>query len=164
MMHVFMSLILFFLAVLLHLWYCHKTTLKGLQAKAFVIIAVGILMFMGVLFIFIPFDPWEPALTWTAIIIYLLLIPVYLIFYVTTSLISPSKKILQILQNQGKADYGQLLFAIKTDNMIEGRLQELIVSGCAYERQGKFFLTSHGKKLLVMSKLYRHLSGRYMAG
>ncbi len=172
MMHVGMAIILFLLAAILHLLYCRQTTAKGLQAKVFLVIVLGVLMFMEVLFIFIPFDPWGPAptlrsgqaLPLTATTIYLLLIPAYLIFYVTTDLLSPSKKILKILQTQGKADYNQLLSAIKADNMIEGRLQELIVSSCAYKRGWKFFLTPHGNKLLMIVKLYRWLCGRSMAG
>lgn len=164
MMHVGLAVILFLLAATIHLLYCRQTTSKGLQAKVFLVIALGVLMFMEGLFIFIPFDPWGPALPWTATTIYLLLIPAYLIFYVTTDLLSPSKKILKILQTQGKADDHQLLSAIRADNMIEGRLQELVVSNCAYKREGKFFLTAHGNKLLMIVKLYQWLCGRRMAG
>ena len=92
---------LFFLAsVGVHLTVCRKRSQEGLLLKPFIGIAIGNLCVLWVFFWlsqrYVHFDPtsfWGVPLHAAATLIYVLLIPTYLVFYFSTQQLSPTKKI-----------------------------------------------------------------------
>ena len=128
----------------------------SLQAKAFIVIALANGLVMAVFFLF--FKPSDMDLPRTALLLYVLSIPAYLIFYVSTSLMSPSKKILQTIR--GGATYEVLLRALGEENAVALRLGELQDSGCARRSGEKFMLTPAGKNIAHLLKVCRMVFGR----
>jgi len=101
MFYISLALLLFTVTVTAHILFCQKTRQQGLHARVFVLIALISLSIYTVLVVFYPYsiliDPhslWGEPFKVTAGIIFILLVPIYLCFYVLTQLTSPSKKIL----------------------------------------------------------------------
>src|SRR4051812_46823515 len=101
MFYVVFSLLLFVSSVVVHIFYCRHTSKPGLHTKAFILIALLSLGIDGAVAwvvnqqsLFEPHSLWGLPLIMTSMVIFVLLVPSYLSFYVLTQLMSPSKKIL----------------------------------------------------------------------
>lgn len=105
---------------------------------------------------------WPLALT--ATIIYMLLIPNYLVLYVSTELVSPSKRILRIVSNKTQTDYHAILATLEKEDFIGTRLHELCQSGCVRDAGGTYHLTPSGRTIAVFLKIYQYLLGREIGG
>ena len=156
MVHIQSAFLFFVLSVVIHIFYCRRAPMGSLQAKAFILIAAANGVIMGVCFMF--FKPTDMDLPCTAVLLYLLSIPAYLIFYVSTSLMSPSKKVLQSIRLGAR--YNALLRALGEENFIALRLGELQDSGCVRRSGEKFILTPAGKSIARVLKVYQMLLGR----
>ncbi len=164
MSHILMALILFLIVVVAHLLYCCYQKKEGLHTKTFFIWAFLGLSVLWFIFALFPFDPFGPDLKSTATIMYLFLIPVCLFFYRAIDLVSPSKKLFQMLRNNQKPGYEQLLAGIKEENFIEKCLDELIEDGYVCKKEDKFFLTVRGEFLARFIKFYQTLTGKILGG
>ncbi len=162
MTHILLALVSFILSIVLHIVYCRKAPLGTLHAKAFIIIAIANGLAMGISFLFLP--PLSQSLPCTAVLLYLLAIPSYLIFYVTTLLVSPSKRILQLIQSGDGASYEMLATALGEENFIALRLEELCASGCVRRVEETFILTASGKNIARILGAYRKILGRGPGG
>ena len=163
MSHIVLALVFFIASVAIHIFYCRHVSMGALQAKAFVLIALFTGVFaLAVGFLFLPSS--DHGLACTAIVLYILSIPAYLIFYVSTSLMSPSKKILQIIQSKGKAGYDQLLEEIRRENFIFYRLEDLVQSGCVRRSSQRLVLAPSGQGLARVLRLYQKVLGRWPGG
>ncbi len=103
------------------------------------------------------------AFVLTAVVIYVLLVPAYLVFYVSTELMSPSKKILQIIA-AGPCAYSDIFKALERENFIMLRLEELEHSGCLSRQKDRYCLTVSGQAIANMLGLYQLLLGREVGG
>jgi predicted transcriptional regulator len=99
----------------------------------------------------------------TAAVIYMLLAAVYMIVYVSTELMSPSKKILQVIA-QGQSRYADIYKALERENFIMLRLEELEHSGCLCRRGEHYQLTASGKGIADVLKFYQCVLGREAGG
>ena len=156
MVHIQSAFLFFVLSIVIHIFYCRRAPMGSLQAKTFILIAAANGVIMGVCFMF--FKPTNMDLPYTAVLLYILSIPVYLVFYVSTSLMSPSKKVLQSIHSG--ATYDALLRALGEENFIALRLGELQDSGCVRPSGEKFILTQGGKNIARVLKAYQMLLGR----
>lgn len=154
-----LSLVFFALAVVLHLFLCRQSKVKNLKAKLFMILGLGNLA----LFIAVAVGCRMP-LVLTASAVYVLLLPVYLVFYCSTELMSPSKKILQTVQAAGQADYEAILKALERENFIMLRLEELEQSGCISRQGERYMLTPAGQAVARGLACYQIFLGREMGG
>ena len=114
MAYVLFALLLFCASVMTHIFYCRRKPKSVLQARAYVLIAVFFIVAYaaGACFAGCFLDPsslWGQPFKITAALIFVLLIPAYLSFYVLTQLMSPSKKILICLSKQGSMTYAEIL-------------------------------------------------------
>ena len=136
MAYVLFALLLFCASVITHIFYCRKSPKSQLHAKAFIFIAILYLIFyaIGVLVVsqagmLHAQSLWGAPFKITSGVIFLLLIPVYLSFYVLTQLMSPSKKILLTLAHRGSLSYADILLCIQDGDFIDSRLSHLVSSG-----------------------------------
>lgn len=130
-----------------------------LRAKLFITVASGHLIIFIALAIIL-----KLPMVLTSVVIYILLIPVYLIFYVCTELVSPSKRILQIIASSNEANYTQVFKALEQENFIMLRLEELEQSGCLKRSDNRFELTASGRKIASILDVYQRLLGRDIGG
>ncbi len=152
------TVVFFLLAIAVHAYCCRFKPQGVLYAKDFVIIALCLLAVEGYFLYHLPHgDFWFPL---SAIVIYILLIPTFLIVYVSMVLMSPSKRILQLLSQEQSVDEQDLLLKFNGDELIVLRLDELIASQCVVLRNDKYQLTFQGEIVFHGLMAYQQLSGR----
>ena len=171
MFYVFFVLILFVIAVCVHVFFCRYTSVPGLHTKAFIFIAVVFLCFYAVSICCVQRWAWVDSnsiwglpFVWTSGIIFVLLVPVYLTFYVLTQLMSPSKKILLTLQRQQTLSYADAVASVKEEDFIGTRLSDLCQSGCVAYAAGKYVLNPSGRALALFLNAMQVLLGRETGG
>ena len=163
---------LFFLAsVGVHLTVCRKRSQEGLLLKPFIGIAIGNLCVLWVFFWlsqrYVHFDPtsfWGVPLHAAATLIYVLLIPTYLVFYFSTQQLSPTKKIFLLLSKNGPMSFNELLAHFSDQEFIFPRLKELIAIQCLIEHSGWYVLTPSGIQMAKVYSFYQLLLGRKKGG
>jgi len=169
--YVLFSLLLFCVSVMTHILFCRVTAKSGLQAKAFILITfvfLGVYAFgvwaiqqAGVL----PLQSlWGLPFKITAGIIFFLLAPVYLCFYVLTQLTSPSKKILLTISQRGELSRADILASVQEEDFIMTRLNDLCASGCVTQINGRYTLTSEGQKIAAILNFMQFTLGRNVGG
>ena len=171
MFYIVFVILLFMATVTGHISFCRKTKKPGLHAKVFgqmafvslVIYVMGVIMlrYSGV---FDPHSLWGMPFQFTAGIIFILLVPVYLSFYVLTQLMSPSKKILLAISQRGELSYADILYSIQEEGFIMTRLNDLCTSGCVIQIDGRYVLTSEGQKIAAILNLMQLVLGRNVGG
>ncbi len=169
MAYLLLVLVLFCALVAAHVLFCRRTHRPGLQAKAFVQMAFGFWGLYALAAIAIshhlnPYSLWGLPFVWAGEIIFILLAPVYLCFYVLTQLMSPSKKILLAIAQKGELSYDGIVEAVRKEDFIMTRLQDLLVSGCVEEKEGRYVLTSEGRKIEMTLNLMQLCLGRKVGG
>ncbi len=162
MSHLLIAFVFFVLSIVIHIGYCRKRSCAGLQAKAFVLTALVNGAVMIICFLFL--TPSEMGLPYTAVLLYVLAIPVYLIFYVSTFLMSPSRNILRLVQDDQGATQEMILQALERENFIFLRLGELQDSGCVGRSGEKFVLTPLGRNIARVLKIYQKVLGQAPGG
>ena len=162
MNHLLIASTFFILSVMIHIGYCRKASFAGLQAKAFILTALANGAVMIICFLFL--KPSSMDLPYTAVLLYVLATPVYLIFYVSTFLVSPSKNILRVVQDDQGATYEMILQALERENFIFLRLGELQDSGCVGRSEVKFVLTPSGRNIARILRIYQKVLGRAPGG
>jgi hypothetical protein len=151
---------LFFAAdVIVHALYCRRQKRGELYAKFFIILSLMSFVLLAYFLSGISSD-----YKWCSILIFVLLVPVYLIFYVSTVLLSPSKKILQILESVPDADYELILSGLEKEDLISLRLKELADSGCVFVCEGRYQLTFAGQQTARVLKFCERMIGRPIGG
>jgi hypothetical protein len=169
MFYLVFIMLLFMASVMGHLLFCRKTTRRGLQAKAFIFIAViaGVIYVLGAPLMASRLDPqslWGLSFKFTAGVIFVLLVPVYLSFYVLTQLTSPSQKILSTIARLGRASYADILVSVQEEGFIVTRLNDLCVSGCVRQKEGRYSLSASGKQIALVLSFMQHMLGRDIGG
>ncbi len=162
MNHLMIAFVFFVLSVIIHVGYCRKVSFVGLQAKTFILTALANGIVMIICFLFLTPSPMD--LPYTAVFLYVLAIPVYLIFYVSIFLMSPSKNILRIVQTAEGATYDMILGTLEQENFIPLRLGELQDSGCVGRSGEKFVLTPSGRNIVRVLKIYQKVLGQGPGG
>ena len=162
MNHLMIAFIFFVLSVVIHIVYCRRVSFAGLQAKAFILTALANGAIMIICFLFL--TPSDRGLPYTAVFLYVLATPVYLIFYVSTFLMSPSKNILRVVQEDRGATYEMILRALEKENFIFLRLGELQDSGCVGRSGERFVLTPSGRNIARVLKIYQKVLGQAPGG
>ncbi len=155
---ILISVLFILFSIIIHLLLCRRDPDKTLKAKLFIIIALAAYgVFLGIA------CGARLPLILTASVIYVLLVPIYLIFYVSTELNSPSKKILHAVE-AGGASYLDVLKALERENFILLRLEELEQSGCVARQRDRYALTSSGWSIARGLAIYQKLLGRDIGG
>jgi len=171
MFYIVYALVLFIASVLVHILFCRQTANPGLHAKAFILTAIifGCLYTAGVILlsetnILDPYSWWGMSFKMTAGIIFILLVPIYLCFYVLTQLTSPSKKILAAIAERGPLSHGEILACVQKEDFIGTRLSDLCASGCVIQTNGRYKLTSEGQKIFFILNGMQMILGRNAGG
>jgi hypothetical protein len=171
MFYIVFVILLFIFSVMVHIFFCRTTSKPGLHAKAFVFIAVIFLCIYGAgvallqnLGILDPRSVWGLPFKITAGIIFVLLVPIYLCFYVLTQLTSPSKRILLSISQRGELSHNDILASVKKEDFITSRLNDLCTSKCVKEVDGRYSLTSEGRKIALVLNMMQNVLGRDVGG
>lgn len=162
MLYVVFALGLFIASVIVHIGFCRRTTKAGLQAKAYVVIGFVFLSIYAGGVLALPH--WGLPFKITAGVIFLLLVPVYLCFYVLTQLTSPSKKILLAISQRGELAHSDIVACVQKEDFITTRLKDLCASGCVTETAGRYTLSPEGKKIAVVLDIMQRVLGRDIGG
>jgi hypothetical protein len=169
MLYFVVALFFFFDAVLIHLLVCRQAKKEGLLLKLFIAIAGVNLLVCWVMFYFLlKFTSGSTSLWFTPFIagstaLYILLIPTYLVFYFSTVQVSPSKKIMLLL-NERPMSFQDLNGYFKDDQLIAPRIEELLSTGCLARREGRYALTFSGCQMARLYALYQTVLGRKKGG
>ncbi len=163
MFHLTVSLFFFFLSVVVHILICRGRKTAELQVKLFCAIALGFLLLCWVVFR-AAWNVWRFSLPISSTVIYLLLIPVYLSFYVNTKFNSPSKMVMVLLRANGTMDYEELLRHFTNEEFVVSRLDDLVKSGCVEEKDGRYRLMTQGRWTAKILEVYQKVLGREMGG
>jgi len=171
MFYIVFAFVLFFASVVVHISFCRKTAKSGLHAKAFILTVIifggiyaagiSVLPHFGVI------DPHSLCglpFKITAGIIFILLVPIYLCFYVLTQLTSPSKRILAAIAQNGELSYKAILASVQKEDFITSRLNDLCASGCVIQIDGRYILTADGQKIAGTLNFMQFILGRNVGG
>jgi hypothetical protein len=171
MIYPLLALLLFWVAVTLHVFFCRTTTQRGLHASVFCVIAGVFWAIYGFAALLVEsWDIFDPHSLWgwpfkiSGGIIFILLVPVYLSFYVLTQLTSPSKKILLAISQSGELTHADILAIVQKENFIGTRLDDLCTSGCVEMIRGRYVLTPEGRKIAATLDFMQLILGREVGG
>jgi hypothetical protein len=171
MAYVILSLFLFCASVMTHVLFCRKANKTHLQARAFIFIAFifwGV--YLGVAWAIqqaglLPAQSfWGLPFKFTAAVIFILLVPVYLCFYVLTQLTSPSKKILLTISYSEGISRADIVASVQKEDFITTRLTDLSASGCVVSIDNRYVLTVEGRKLAAILNFMQRVLGREVGG
>ncbi len=162
------SLLVFLGAILVHWIWCRAQKRVCLHIKSFLGIAAAGLIAL-VLRVDVPTAPLSGGvavapLGMSAILLYVLLVPVYLIFYFGTQVESPSRLLTVLLRERGLLTFEELSQVLDNDRLIRPRLEDLLKTGYIREENGCFILTGRGARLARCLELYQKLNGRGWGG
>ena len=170
MLYILVALFFFLDAVVVHLMICRNKA-EGLFLKLFLSIAFMNLVLAWVVFWFLShqFNGGREGflgmpLYGTATVMYVLLIPTYLIFYFSTQQVSPSKKILVLLAQNGSMSFDELLVHFSDKEFFSQRIQDLITTRCVIEHDGWYVLTPAGSRMSMVYQIYQSILGRGKGG
>lgn len=171
MIYILFALLLICLSVMTHVIFCRGIKKQVLQVKAYVIIAI---ISLGVYAaganaigqggFLDPHSLWGLPLKITAGVIFALMAPVYLIFYTSTLLMSPSKKILLTISRLGNPSYADIVHCMQEEDFIGTRIKDLCISGCVNHAQGSYTLSPSGQKIAAVLNIMQRILGRGMGG
>ncbi|MBP6344278.1 MAG: hypothetical protein KA403_10095 [Candidatus Omnitrophica bacterium] len=171
MFDIFVMLFFFLVSVFIHLVICRKWSKGGLLLKHFFSIALLNLILLWAFFWMTGhygrFDQSSVLgvrLYGTATLIYLLLIPTYLVFYFSTQQMSPSKKLLLLLSRNGSMSREELFGHFSDEEFILPRIKELAGIRCIVEHGGWYVLTPTGIQMAKVYVLYQAVLGRNKGG
>lgn len=171
MVYVLLALFLFSASVMTHILYCRVTSKTGLHAKAhiffaflFLLVYILMVLIIGQTGALTTSSIWGLPFKITAGVIFVLLVPVYLCFYVLTQLTSPSKKIMLTIASFGGASYADILRSVQEEDFIHTRLSDLEKSGCVAHVQGCYRLSPSGRKIAGVLNMMQSVLGRGMGG
>jgi len=170
MFYIVVIILLFIASVTVHVCYCRQVSKQRLQAKVFIFISVvswGIYATLAATSMMSMLDPssfWGRPFKITAGIIFVLLAPIYLCFYVLTQLTSPSKKILLAISQNGQLSYGDIVASVQKEDFIMTRLNDLCASGCVKQIGEKYVLSSEGRKIAAILDFMQLVLGRKVGG
>lgn len=170
MIDILVMLFFFVDAVFVHMIICRKKAAGVLLLKPFIGIALINLCLLWAVFWFseslVRVDPhsiWGVRMYGCATVIYILLIPTYLVFYFSTQQMSPSKKILLLLV-KGPLSFEELRQHFSDEEFVLPRIQELIGIRCLVEHGGWYVLTPSGIQMANVYKIYQAVLGRKKGG
>ena len=162
------SLLVFLGAVLVHWVWCRSQRRDCLHIKSFMGIAAA-----GLLALLLRAQGQASAVSretgaaplWlSAIILYILMVPVYLIFYFGTQVESPSRLLTVLLRERGALTFDDLARIIDNDRLIRPRVDDLLTTGYVREENGCLVLTGAGLRVARWLEFYQRLSGRRWGG
>lgn len=154
-----LALLFFIASVATHLIFCRNSSSKSLKGKLFIQISILLLLiYIGIAFIL------KLPLIISCSAIYILLIPAYMVVYVTTELVSPSKKILQSLAASQGLTRQEIIAYLEKENLIQSRLDELVQSGCIMKKDEYYVLTANGSMLASFLRMFGLILGRGVGG
>ena len=155
-----LSILFLILTVVTHAGWCRRCRASTAQIFSFALISS--IWLGGYLFIFFK-CPATEEFRYTALALYILSLPVYLIFYHSLYLYSPSRVILNNLR-RGACRWEELHAVIKEEEFIKPRLEELVKQKCVYY-DGRFYkITYPGRLIAAGYRIYRWLLGRDKGG
>ncbi len=171
MFYIICAILLFIFSVTAHIFFCRKTAAPGLHAKAFVFMAI---IFLGIYVTIVlslqcggmldPHSLWGIPFKITAGIIFILLVPIYLCFYVLTQLMSPSQKILMAISCREGLSYTDIVHSVQKEDFINTRLSDLEKSGCVRKVEGRYVLSLSGRTIAGILDMMQGILGRDMGG
>ena len=100
----------------------------------------------------------------TTIMIYILSIPVYLMFYFNTKVESPSQRILLIIKKKNEIASHELSGYVTDKDFVFSRLQDLLESKCICLEEEGYRLLPRGRMVASLLTAYQKISGRKMGG
>ena len=153
----------------MHVLYCRRHLKSGLQARVFVQIASFLIVVYAISAFFLQgwcsldaHSLWGLPLQISAGLIFVLLVPVYLTFYVLTQLQSPSKKILLTVAQHEYLSYEDIVRCVQEEDFINTRLNDLLTSGCVQRIENRYRLTKSGKKIALMLNIMQAVLCRWI--
>ena len=171
MFYILVMSFFFIFSVSIHLIFCRHRRSKGLLVKQFCIIAMLNLFFGCVIFFLLGKSMaqdspsiWNLPLSMTSSFIYILLVPTYMVFYTSTQLNSPSKKILLLLQKNGPMSFEELLKHFTEEEFIMPRVMDLQHTGCIQCAQGHWLLLPPGLSIARFLNIYQRILDRRAGG
>ncbi len=165
-------LLVFVSVILVHIAWCRMRPRHQLGVVSFCWIALaGLVLYLTV---GIPsgkvdtkgflFSVWSAPLKLSAVVMYFLLIPTYLIFYFSVRLESPSKAIIILAKKSGEASYDDFAQYVTDNRFLMTRLQDLLDHNCIRLENGIYRLTTHGAMIANLLNIYEKIFGRGMGG
>jgi len=164
-------LLFFSLSVFIHIVICRNRKLQGLWVKLFCVIAVvnlllcwGIFLWAGRSVALNAPSIWNLPLSMTSTFIYILLVPTYVIFYISTQLNSPSKKVLLLLKKNNAMSFEELSKHFSEEEFIMPRIKDLQETGCIQCTERHWMLLPPGLTIAQFLNFYQSILGRPAGG
>ena len=164
MIYVYMGLVMFLIVIVIHLLLSRQFRAKDNGVGMFIFIASMGMMVLWILFDTISFIHSPEFLKSTATLMYLLLMPLYVMFYRSVNYTSPAQKIVQTIEARSKASYEEILSAVEEQKYIEQALNAMVRYGQARKKDGRYALTARGRFFAFFANLDRSFFKRSSKG
>lgn len=169
MLYLLLSAIVFVLTVALHLLWCRYKGTEELHLTSFVVMGlVSLLAYFVMAPVVVnvnrlsPF--WLLPLKNTAAVLYIFVLPFYLVFYYSTMIDSPSRRLIALIRAKGTLTYEELAGEITNERFIMTRLNPLVKYGYVHF-DGKYYRLSPravGSCRIIV--FYQKMLGRKIGG
>lgn len=162
-------LVLLFCSIILHFLWCRLIKAKTLQIIPFVVIAligayVGLCMSHSFGAVSEEINFWNIPLSASALGLYWLLVPFYLILYFNTQVESPTQRILRFVQEKGGMTLEELQKVVTNQDFVITRLSDLERCHYVIKNDDHFRLTWRGVWVARYLVVYQKILGREMGG
>ncbi len=171
MFYLLASWFFFSLAVIAHIVWSRKTRNPSRWLAMFCFIALimlcGDVVFAGIFSHVVGNNSPGVAtlpLYGTAIVFYVMLVPVYTLLYFAMLTDSPSKMILKKLQAEGTSTYEDLLKLLTYEEVISPRLQDLEAGGFIRRENDQYWLLRRGHGVAKLISLCQKICNRGLGG
>ena len=173
MILIFADFCFFVLATTAHVLWCRCQKKAGIRSISFIVINLISLLILNGLFSHYlhwldsrgePSDLLRMRVPLTALILYLLAVPTYLIFYHSLFIESPSRVLLDYVRQRKKATYEELLKLIEDRKFVETRLKTLVETGCVKWQDPFYYLLPAGKNAQWLYRSYQQLLNKDKGG
>lgn len=170
MLYISITLIIFFLTVILHI-IIHRVLLKFSYESYKIFIPVFIFGFIADIYIilFLPnnslieagnYNWWTERLVWTPILFFILLTISFFVFFLSPlGEESPSSVILLLIRKAKKLTGNKILSQFSDDKLIKKRLDYLITLGWIQKKDKMYSILPKGDNIAAKILIYRKLLG-----
>ena len=107
---------------------------------------------------------WFLPLQGSSIVLFVLLVPFYLVFYYSTVLESPSREILFLVKDKPGISDQEIFKRITNDRFVTPRISALLSSGCVFIKDNRYYLKPGIYWMMRVLNIMQNIYGRRISG
>jgi hypothetical protein len=172
MISIILSLLFFCSTVLAHVFWCRRHKTDGLFIRPFFhFFLLGLMLLVLILFLrpeevlaLEKTGMWGVPLNGSAVAVYVLFMACYFIFYFGMQVESPTRRLMQLMENKSAVSLDNLVGQMSNDSLILPRINDLLKHDYIRKEGERYVLKTRGVRVASMVKFYERIFNRPMGG